>query len=171
MRKVLLIFGKLSDADVEWFARAGRQLNIGADQSVVQADSQIDSLFFVLDGELRVRTRTGKELARLQSGEVVGELSFVDPSPVRVNVTTVRATRLLAIPFAELRAEMKSNIGFCARFYQALTVIMADRIRQTSNLFDEPGEPASRDELNDDLLDDVHLAAARFDTILLRRAN
>lgn len=170
MRKVLLIFGKLSDADVEWFARAGRQLNIGADQTVVNIDTRIDTLFFVLDGELRVSTRSGKELARLQSGEVVGELSFVDPSPVRVNVTTVRPTRLLAIPFADLRAEMKSNMAFCARFYQALTVIMADRIRQTSNLFDEPGGENSKDELNEDLLDDIHLAGARFDTILLRRS-
>ncbi|MBL6749811.1 MAG: cyclic nucleotide-binding domain-containing protein [Nevskia sp.] len=158
---------KLSDQDIAWLARHGSRVQIGAGQELVRAGSRIQTLYFVLDGELGVVTRDGTALASLKSGEVVGEMSFVDPAPTNVSVVSRRPSLLLAVQHEHLRDAFKTDVGFCARFYHALSIFMADRIRQM-NARQAGGGDA--DELDDSLLDDVHLAGARFEWVLRQLA-
>jgi CRP-like cAMP-binding protein len=159
---------KLSDQDIAWLARHGSRTQVAAGQELVRAGSRIQTLYFVLEGELVVTTRDRTQLASLKSGEVVGELSFVDPAPTNVNVVGNRPTVLLAVPHQQLREAFKTDVGFCARFYHALSIFMADRIRQM-NARHTAGD-ADPDELDDSLLDDVHLAGARFEWVLRQLA-
>ena len=69
--------------------------------------------------------------------------------------------------------KLASDLGFASRFYRALCVFMADRMRQTTQRFGygkASDDTRDKDELNDDLLDNVHLAGARFDRMLKRLA-
>lgn len=174
MRKVLLIFSELTDGDVEWLSRAGDRIHLEKGAVLIANNTRVDSLFFVLDGRLAIKTGKGDLLRLLESGEVIGEMSLVDPAPTVVSVEVDKPATLLRIPDAKVRAKLAEDTAFAARFYRALCVFLADRIRSTTarmgygtGTLDEKN---SADELNDDLLDSVHLAGARFDRMLRRLA-
>lgn len=173
MRKVLFIFSVLSDGDVEWLAKAGEHVHAGEGTVLIPLGSRIDSLYFVLDGRLAIRTRAGDPIAMLESGEIIGEMSLVDPAPTTVSVDVAADATLLRIPDAVLRDKLAADPQFAARFYRALCVFLADRLRQTTQRMGygaATDDANAKDELNEDLLDNVHLAGARFDRMLKRLA-
>lgn len=173
MRKVLFIFSVLSDGDVEWLANSGERIGLDPGTVLIPVGSRLDNLYFVLDGRLVVKTRAGEPIATLESGEILGEMSLVDPAPTAVSVEVASEATLLRLSNDQVRDKLASDLGFASRFYRALCVFMADRLRSTTTRFGygKAGEEASAgDELNDDLLDNVHLAGARFDRMLRRLA-
>jgi CRP-like cAMP-binding protein len=173
MRKVLFIFSVLTDADVEWLRHAGERVQVDPGMELVPIDARVDHLYFVLDGQLGVKARSGDIIRTLESGEVIGEMTLVDPSPTVVSVVAISEASLLRIPDAKLRQKLASDLGFAARFYRALCVFLADRVRQTTQRLgygNTPEDPHARDELNEDLLDNVHLAGARFERMLKQLA-
>jgi CRP/FNR family cyclic AMP-dependent transcriptional regulator len=173
MRKVLFIFSVLSDGDVEWLAQAGERVQLDPGAVLIPLGSRVDNLYFVLDGRLTVKTKAGESIALLESGEIIGELSLVDPAPTTVGVEATAQTTLLRLPDAVVREKLASDLGFASRFYRALCVFMADRLRHTTQRMgygSATPDESDRDELNDDLLDNVHLAGARFDRMLRRLA-
>ena len=173
MRKVLFIFSVLSDGDVEWLAQAGERVSVDPGTVLVALASRVDFVYFVLDGQLTVRTRNGEEINRLEAGEIIGEMSLVDPAPTTVSVEVATESTVLRLSDAVVREKLESDLGFASRFYRALCVFMADRMRQTTQRFGygKAADDANlKDELNDDLLDNLHLAGARFDRMLKRLA-
>jgi len=173
LRKVLFIFSVLSDSDVEWLANAGERMHLDPGAVLIPVGARVENLYFVLDGRLAVRTKSGDQLALMESGEILGEMSLVDPAPTTVSVEVISAATVLRISDAAVRQKLESDLGFASRFYRALCVFMADRMRQTTQRFGygkATDDVHARDELNDDLLDNVHLAGARFDRMLKRMA-
>ena len=173
MRKVLFIFSVLTDGDVEWLGHAGERVQVEPGHELVGLGARIEHLYFVLDGRLAIVTPKGERLRMLESGEVIGEMSLVDPAPTSVSVQAVTEATLLRIPDAVLREKLASDMGFAARFYRALCVFLADRMRHTTARLGygtAPEDVHARDELNEDLLDNVHLAGARFERMLKRLA-
>ncbi|HET7731008.1 MAG TPA: cyclic nucleotide-binding domain-containing protein [Usitatibacter sp.] len=173
MRKVLFIFSELTDGDVEWLAQAGERMHADPGTVLIPLGARIDSVYFVLEGRLAIRTKSGERIALLESGEIVGEMSLVDPAPTAVSVEVVAESTLLRISDAHVRQKLASDLGFASRFYRALCVFLADRMRQTTQRMGygaATDDPDARDELNEDLLDNVHLAGARFERMLKRLA-
>ena len=173
MRKVLFIFSVLSDSDVEWLAQAGERMHIDPGAVLIPVGARVDNLYFVLDGRLAVKTKSGDPIALLESGEIIGEMSLVDPAPTTVSVEVASESTVLRISDAKVREKLETDLGFASRFYRALCVFMADRMRQTTQRFGygkASDDGRDKDELNDDLLDNVHLAGARFDRMLKRLA-
>jgi CRP-like cAMP-binding protein len=173
MRKVLFIFSELTDGDVEWLAQAGERVHFEAGTVLIPFAARVDSVFFVLDGRLSIRTPSGDRIRVLESGEIVGEMSLVDPAPTVVSVEVDQRATLLRIPATRVREKLAADLGFASRFYRALCVFLADRMRQTTQRLGYGGaadDAHARDELNDELLDSVHLAGARFDRMLKRLA-
>jgi CRP/FNR family cyclic AMP-dependent transcriptional regulator len=171
MRKVLFIFSVLSDGDVEWLSQAGDRVSVDPGTVLVPLGSRVDFIYFVLDGRLSVRTRNGDVINTLESGEVIGEMSLVDPAPTTVMVEVVTEATLLRIPDSVVREKLASDLGFASRFYRALCVFLADRMRNTTQRLgygNAADDAHARDELNEDLLDTVHLAGARFERMLKR---
>ena len=120
-----------------------------------------------------MHTASGTRVALLGSGEIIGEMSLVDPAPTSVSVRVASDATLLTISDATVRAKLASDQAFATRFYRALSVFLATRLRSTTRRMgygtDADDEHAA-DELTDDLLDNVHLAGARFDRMLKRLA-
>ncbi len=174
MRKVLLIFSELTDGDVEWLSKAGERIRLEAGATLVPLGARIDSIWFVLDGAVAVHTAAGERLAVMGSGEIVGEMSLVDPAPTAVSVRVASEATLLRIPDATVRAQLAADPAFAARFYRALCVFLASRLRGTTRRMGygtaAGDEVDAADELTDELLDNVHLAGARFDRMLKRLA-
>jgi CRP/FNR family transcriptional regulator, cyclic AMP receptor protein len=173
VRKVLFIFSVLSDGDVEWLAQAGERVHVDPGAVLIPLGSHVGYLYFVLEGRLAIKTKSGDPLAYLESGEIIGEMSLVDPAPTAVSVEVVADSTLLRIPNTVVRDKLATDSEFAARFYRALCVFMADRMRQTTQRFGygaATDDAHAKDELNEDLLDNVHLAGARFDRMLKRLA-
>jgi CRP/FNR family transcriptional regulator, cyclic AMP receptor protein len=173
MRKVLFIFSVLTDGDVEWLATAGERIHVDRGTVLIPVGARVDHVYFVLEGQLAIRTRKGDVLATLESGEIIGEMSLVDPAPTAVSVEVATDATLFRISDAVVSDKLAKDFAFAARFYRALCVFMADRLRQTTSRmgYGAATEDANaKDELNEDLLDNVHLAGARFDRMLKKLA-
>jgi len=174
MRKALYILGQLNDADVEWLAQRGTRRRLADGEVLVREGRQVDTLFITLGGQLRVTLRDGQEVARLGAGEVVGEISFVDSSPPIATVTANGEATVLALAKSALQDRIATDDAFAARFYRALAVFLADRMRATTRRlgYGETGDLDSDEMLEDELdigvLDNVAQAGERF-TRLLRQ--
>jgi CRP-like cAMP-binding protein len=173
VRKVLFIFSVLGDGDVEWLAGAGERVHVDPGPVLVPLGSRVEYVYFVLEGRLAIKTRAGDTIALLESGEIIGEMSLVDPAPTTVSVEVVSEATVLRISDEVVREKLATDLGFASRFYRALCVFMADRMRQTTQRYGsvyESDDNISNDVLNDDLFENVHLAGARFDRMLKRLA-
>ena len=105
-------------------------------------------------------------------------MSFVDTRPPSATVTAKDDSVLLAIPREELEDKLSDDRDFAARFYKALAVYLSQQVRRDLKLFglgveidteqlDQEAED-ELDELDDTVLDAVHLAGARFDRMVKR---
>ncbi len=172
MRKALYFLGILDDSDLEWMITNGRKRRCSSGDILVKQGTPLDSLFIVLSGQLAViiSGRRGRqvEVARLLTGEVVGEMSFVDSLPPTATVKVQTDSAVLSIDRTLLQRKLESDTGFASRFYRALAVFLANRYRSTvAGLgysdgadIDEVGVEA--DELALDVLDNVYMAGTRF---------
>jgi CRP/FNR family transcriptional regulator, cyclic AMP receptor protein len=171
MRKALYVMGILDDEDVEWLASHGRNLSIRKDDVLICEGEPVDAVFILLDGSLNV-TAGGAQVATLFSGEIVGEISFVDSRPPSATVTAAQSSHVLAIPRAMLHAKIETDAWFASRFFRALAIFLADRLRiTTARLAAGSGGQSSKqdeDELGLDMMDSVSLAAIRFDKLIKR---
>lgn len=171
MRKVLYIFGLLSDADVAWMAQTGIQRRLSDGEIIIREGASTNSLIFMLEGELLVTTRRLGQIARLGVGEVVGEISLVDSAPTSATITASGNGLALFLDKTTLMQKLDKDHGFGSRFYHALAVFLADRLREArgsaagnSNISDEMD--ISADELDVGILDRVTAAGERFSRML-----
>ena len=171
MRKVLYILGELNDEDVEWMAATGRRRVVDDGPSVLIREGEAaDDLFFVLEGNSVVSVSGVGDVARLGTGEVVGEMSFVDSAPPSATVTAEPGCVVLAVPKREMTARLGKDVGFAARFYRAMAIFLADRLRSANTRGASSASLGDRriveDELDEGLLDNVSLAGVRFERML-----
>lgn len=170
MRKVLYLLGQLSDADVQWMGTAGTRQNIPSGATLITYGVHASHIYIVLDGELIIQSNTGVEFARVSTGEVLGEMSLLDARPPSASVTAASDVIVLALDKKVLKTKLEKDLAFAARFYRSLAVFLSNRMRTTiANLGygNAPeAEPEDPDELDTNVLDNVHLAGARFDRLL-----
>lgn len=168
MRRVLFILGQLTDQDADWLAASGLRRALVPGEALVRAGMALDALFIVLDGQLKVMTARGQEVARVGAGDMIGEMSFVDDSPASASVLALGPVRVLAVPRSEITARMGADPAFAARFYKAIAVFLADRMRGVLGRFGYGEAAVDAGELDRQVLDQVHLAGARFERLLQR---
>lgn len=158
MRKVLFIFGPLTDADVEWMAAHGKRKRVAKSTVLITQGVAVETLYIVLQGELSVVGKNKKEIARLGQGEMAGEMSFVDARPPSATVTAREDSVVYAIEQRALADALERNSGFGARFYKAVAQFLSDRVRIAT-------DPEYDDELDENVLDNVDRAGARFNML------
>jgi CRP-like cAMP-binding protein len=176
MRKALFLLGRMNEEDIEWMVTRGRRRTLRAGDVLIHQGRPVEDLFLILHGAVRVRDeRTGRDLARLSSGEVVGEMSFVDANPPSATVEALDRCIVLALPRTLLQEQLDRDAGFAARFYRALATFLSDRLRATVARAGGPPDQSALDEgviaddeLDPNVLDAVHRAGARFSQIVTR---
>lgn len=166
---MLFILGQLTDLDVEWLATNGVKRRLPAGTVLIQEGRPISAIYILLEGELLVSNASGTINVRFASGEIAGEMSFVDASPPSATVKARGAAVVLEIPRERLEAKLNKDDGFAARFYRAVAIFLSDRLRS----FTSTGRPAGsseggleEDELDPNVLDNVSLAGDRFTSML-----
>ena len=75
MRKVLYIFGQLTDEDVEWIRKKAEKEIVVSGDILIKDNEPSDKLYFLIRGRFSVTSELagGKEVAQLKSGEVVAK--------------------------------------------------------------------------------------------------
>jgi CRP-like cAMP-binding protein len=175
MRKALVILGTLDDSDVEWMIAVGKRERMAAGSVLIQEGHSIDHLYVVIEGAFAVRSGAlqGKEIAELRAGEMVGEMSFVDARPPSASVIALEDSLLLSIPVASLRDRL-NDPPFAARFYRALAVFLANRLRNTVTFLGygrasiDQEEVDMGDEIGPTMLETLALAGARLNWMMKR---
>ncbi|OKH36383.1 cyclic nucleotide-binding protein [[Phormidium ambiguum] IAM M-71] len=173
MQKVFLILGELSDDDVDWIIQKSKWQEIAANTVLIEEEKPVDAIYILLEGVLTVSISAlgGKEIATLTSGEVVGEMSFIDFRPPSATVTSAQDSLVLSIPRKELANKLQFDIGFASRFYRSLAILLSLRMR---GLVSQLGygkaqaEEVELEQLHPYLLENITLARARFDWIIRR---
>ena len=167
----IFVFGLLTDAEVAWMAQAGVRRPIRDGEILIQEGRPVDSVIFLLQGECVVTQHAAGEIARLGVGEVVGEISFLDSAPPSATVTAVGDGLALFLDKETLARRLEADAAFGCRFYRALAIFMADRMRRTVQRMGggAPGldtQPVAKDEVDSRILDDLTVARSQFDRLL-----
>jgi CRP/FNR family transcriptional regulator, cyclic AMP receptor protein len=172
MRKALYMLGVLDDVDIEWLAEHGTVEHLHAGTVLINEGEPVSSLYIVLEGHLRVTAgrKNPVRIAHLLPGEIVGEISLIDSRPPAASVTAEEDSQVFAISREMLTAKLARDHGFAERFYLAIARFLADRLWVTVGRFGygSPQQDADIDALKDSSLDDISLAAVRFDAFLKR---
>jgi CRP/FNR family cyclic AMP-dependent transcriptional regulator len=172
MRKALYIFGLLTDADVAWMARAGERRRIKDGEILIQEGRPLVSVILLLQGECVVIEHAAGEIARLGVGEILGEMSFVDSAAPAATVMAAGEGLALFLDKETLASKLEVDVAFGCRFYRALSVFLADRLRGTVRRMgygradDFDPQTVAKDELDPGILDVVSMAGDRFDRML-----
>jgi bacteriocin-type transport-associated protein len=147
MTEVLL--KELSNSDINWMIATGQKKEIPAGTILVQQGKALDTLHIILDGTFTITVSQatnnpldrafaamedsetlGREIARVSSGEIIGEIPFINVRPAATTVEAAEKSLVISISRQQLTAKLQQDIGFACRFYRAIAILLANRITQ-----------------------------------------
>ncbi|NJM79726.1 MAG: hypothetical protein HC854_09080 [Flavobacterium sp.] len=120
--------------------------------------------FAVLEGQEAI----GKEVAELGQGALLGLAPFVDSRLGRVSMRSQGAV-VLAIPQRLVVAKLQQDLGFAARFYRAIGIVMGYRLQGVCGRLGYGRRVyagGEEDELDLGAIDRMGLAGRRFELML-----
>jgi len=129
------VLAELADEHLMSFARYLETEHLPQYTNVVNAGEEGDSMFMLLEGELRVRVMVhGKEsiLATLEPGESFGELALLDEGKRSADVIANVQSTVLRISKAGLKKLFDEAPTLAAPFMHALGRATAARLRATN---------------------------------------
>ncbi|HOV15338.1 MAG TPA: cyclic nucleotide-binding protein, partial [Spirochaetota bacterium] len=111
------------------------------------------------------------KIATLQSGEIIGEMSFVDSNPPYAMVKSAIESTVYIIDKKKLVDKIESDNGFGYRFYKAISIFLADRLRDSISFLgygkrENDDEISDPDKLDSILSDTISVAGERFSRML-----
>jgi histidine ammonia-lyase len=129
---VAYVLGLLTDEDVDWLVSHGIHREFAPGEIAVREGAPIPSLFLVLEGAMMARSSL-PALAdeRRQKGDVVGVMAIIDGGASPWTVEVLAPTVALELSGPELWSKLELDLGFAARFYRAIAVIVTARSRLT----------------------------------------
>ena len=181
MRQVLLFFAILQDADIDALIHQGRLQVMSPGDAVLLQGEPVTDFSLILSGNLSIEVTHDSETSvvdTIGAGEILGELALLEDLPASASVTARQRSYLLSLEKVELCGILRGQRGFARRFYEALAVVLADRVRNTLYQrgvsvvsFEQEESPRlDDDEINLETLDRSAIAAARFDWLRRRVA-
>ncbi|MDP6037132.1 MAG: cyclic nucleotide-binding domain-containing protein [Candidatus Latescibacteria bacterium] len=154
MEKENYLLEGLNDTDIDWLISVGLKTPINADQTIIEEGIPSEALYIVLNGTFSIRLFIlgNQSVAQVGPGEVLGEMSYVDGRPPSATVQATDNAEVLEVPSSDLTAKLETDREFSTRFFRALCVVMADRMRDTLNP-DAETPQASNPERMEHILD------------------
>jgi hypothetical protein len=126
------IFAELNDQQLETLANFVELRSIRQWTEVVRQGDPGDSMFLIMDGEVRVRLMiNGREstLVTLGAGELFGEMSFFDDAPRSADVIANKDTVLLKMKTEGFRQLAQEHPALATPILLAIARTLAARIR------------------------------------------
>ncbi len=165
VKKVLFLLGVLEHQDIEWIISEGLLKTIKQKSILIERGVSSSYLYLVLSGSFVVLAgkKEAVEIAKVEHGEILGELSFIDARPPGVSVVARKDAEVLCIEKKSVKARLKSNPGFAGRFYYSLSLMLSHRLRKANQEVDDGYEA---DEIDENLMDNFHQAGSSFNRIV-----
>ena len=126
--KNLDLFRNIPDKELARIAPIARMVEYDEGQFVCRQGEDGQNLFTIIAGSVLIQ-QGSRVLAKLNSGEVVGELAFLDQQPRSADVVAAEPLRLLEICGADFQPLIEQH-GTLAR---KLLQVLAARVRKTSS--------------------------------------
>ena len=146
MTEVLL--KELINTDINWIATNSYQKELSSGSVLIQEGKSVDSLYILLEGTLTVTisqsddnplnrafaafdnsANSGRAIARLSRGEVVGEIPFINTRPTVTTIKALEKSLVMSISQEKLATKLQQDAGFASRFYRAIAIMFLDRIQ------------------------------------------
>lgn len=168
MKRVLFILGQLSDSDIEWMIDNGTKKSVKQGEYLVKQGEPIENIYIVLSGGFRIFNIENPDMniATINSGEIVGEMSFLDERPPSVSVMATEPSSVYRISLERMKQRMEVDTRFAARFYYSIALFLSDRLRKTTSRLGYGVPEDEIDEINFNVLSQVGKAGARFSRML-----
>lgn len=152
-----LLLRELSSSDIDWMIATGKQQEVTPGSVIIEQGRALDKLYILLDGSLTMTVSqsqgesnplasafaalegnetSGREIAKLSSGEIAGEESLLE---TRLPITTIRALEkslLLSIPRQQLATKLQQDVSFAAHFYRVVAITLSDRLQEIASQLD-----------------------------------
>jgi hypothetical protein len=125
------IFSQMDDKGLESLLRYMEKIEVPALQVVVKQAEEADSMYFVIQGELRAYMMLdGREstLAPLEVGDMFGEIALLKSSARTAYVAANKESVLLRLSDASFRQILKEAPGLAAPFATELARAIAGRV-------------------------------------------
>ena len=171
LQDVPLIFGELSDSDVDWMLGVGRLEEVKAQQVLIRTGEQIENLYVILQGTLAVFAKEQQpnrlvslfaalesdeetdeslatEIVRLERGEIIGEAITLDNPISTYTLRALEKSMLLRIPQRQLLVKLQQDVGTASRFYRVVAMLLSGRLQ---GLISRLGYGRSRYEIGQSL--------------------
>lgn len=123
----------LDDEDRRLLGDYGEFLPVQADQLLISEGNEQDSLYFIISGLLHVHTDTKEKrtlVARIASGETIGEVNLFDPAVASASVTAREFTQVWKANRSDLEAFMQGYPEASARLMIGILAEMSKRLRR-----------------------------------------
>ncbi|BAW95388.1 signal transduction protein, CAP effector domain [[Synechococcus] sp. NIES-970] len=176
MQKVLFLFGELNDDDIDWLITTGEIAKIPPETVLIRENQPLENFYILLEGAVAVSidlAGTARDIAVLKSGEIFGELSFIDQQLPSASVKTCEECLLLAVAQDKILNRLNQDIGFSARFNRAIATFLASRLRNTVRHLGEDkdfvfNQSFISEEIPVVARESFNVATTRFDWLLRR---
>jgi CRP-like cAMP-binding protein len=125
----------LTESELETLFAALEVHHVPAGAALIAEDTATDALYLVWEGELDIviETPSGKyEIARVGPGEMLGEVSLLDPGAATATVRASAGATALVLSRPRLEALWRSEPRVASAFLRELTHALAVRIRAAS---------------------------------------
>lgn len=174
MRKVLHILGYFNDEDIAWMTQVGRKKTIGTNQFLIETNVELDSMFFVLSGRFNIELPDGTLIAKIKSGEILGEMSFIEEELPSVNVKAAEDSAVISLDHDFMHDRFREVPGFEARFYKAISLFLSSRLRGVAGKLSY-GKAEEKDSMEMKMLESnidnatlqrIQIAGERFNRLL-----
>ena len=107
--------------------------DIAAGETLITQGSPSDALYLVWDGSLEIEV-AGRDrvVSRLGPGDIVGEVSLLDPGPASATVRSDAGCTVLVLRRAQLEQLWAEHPAIATRFLAHLSREMAHRLRRAT---------------------------------------
>ncbi|MBF0256916.1 MAG: cyclic nucleotide-binding domain-containing protein [Gammaproteobacteria bacterium] len=122
----------LTEPDMALLKQHGRVVSYSGEEVILSEDAENSKMFWLLKGRVRVeldRLFPGVTLAKIEHGEMFGEISFLSDDRASATVTADGKVEVLEVERDELERLLAGNEGFAARFYHTTSVTLIKRLR------------------------------------------
>ncbi|NMG05533.1 cyclic nucleotide-binding domain-containing protein [Brasilonema sp. UFV-L1] len=152
LQDVPLLFGELSDSDVDWLIEHSHVEMIAPGGVLIQAGRPLECIYVLLRGKISVFANedTDNRLARVftiledyeqgdsspateiassLSGEIIGETALIDARLPTYTFKAAEDSQVLAIKKQQLMIKLQQNPGMGARFYRVIAMLLSARLQ------------------------------------------
>lgn len=136
--KQTYVFAKASEADLESLMQICEYEAVPTKTALVTEGQRAPALFILSKGRLVVKesiTATSELIiARIDPGDVVGEIGFFDGKPASASVRTDEASQVIRIEHAALATLFKERPSLEVTFYRAVVGTLTSRLRSSNQI-------------------------------------